>query len=114
MPPKKGTEAYNEWRNSEKYEIFIKSRTGKNNPMFGKKNPIRAEMNRQQAGINHPRFGKKDIALSERNRCRKGWKNPIRAELTDNKQEKIILVMVREVKTTPITVVIVQRKLKRK
>ena len=48
MPPKKGTEAYDKWRNSEKYKLWIESRTGKNNPMFGTKRPDLIERNKKK------------------------------------------------------------------
>ena len=51
-----------------------RQQTGNKNPMFGIKNPALAERNRQRTGINNPRYGKKDPALSERNRQRKGEK----------------------------------------
>jgi 5-methylcytosine-specific restriction endonuclease McrA len=77
---------------------------GENNPMFGNKNPIRSEMNKQNVGEKNPCFkrkhtedelrnlsklnkGKKRPYVSERNKKLVGNKNPIfgkKGELSPN------------------------------
>ena len=58
MPPKKGTEAYDKWRNSDKYKIWVDSRTGKNSSLYGKKRPDLSEINRQKIGEKNHMFGR--------------------------------------------------------
>ena len=71
-------------KDPEKRKLWIERMSGKNNPMYGKKNPDLAERNRQRTGKkapmfgkkgkDHPRFGKKNPALAEYNRQRTGEK----------------------------------------
>jgi len=50
---------------------------GKDNPMFGRKNPTRSEMNRKNSGEKSPVFGKKNPGVSEMLRQRVGDKHPL-------------------------------------
>ncbi len=102
MPPKRGTEAYDKWRNSEKYKLFIDGRTGENNPFYNHHHTDEFKQNQREmkkgkwAGENNPNYGGKNIpwnkdkkglqvswnknkknpALSERNRQQVGEKHP--------------------------------------
>lgn len=69
----------------EKNPMF--GRTGYKHPLFGKPNPLRAEMNRKmkgekhpffgKTGEKHPFFGKSNPVVAERNRKQTGNKNPM-------------------------------------
>ena len=58
MPPRKGSDKYKVWKKSEKYKIFVENRTEEKNGMFGKRNPIRAKLNRQRTGTKNHMFGR--------------------------------------------------------
>lgn len=95
MPPKKGTEAYSKWRNSEKYNLYIESRTGKNHPMFGRTGEKAPCFGR--TGKKHPMFGKKRPDVAERNRQNSGENHPMynkhHTEKTKQKQSKSQLLV---------------------
>jgi len=109
MPPKKGTEAYNKWKDSDGYKLFINGRTGENHPNYGKP---RSEETKQKISIsntnpsketrqkisnsakerfkdkrNHPMFGKKNLALAERNRT-EIWTEERRRKASERRKGK--------------------------
>lgn len=55
MPPKIGTPTYEEWKNSPRYEEFIRNRTGENSSLFGyhHSDEARKQMSKAHLGTHH-------------------------------------------------------------
>ena len=86
MVPKKGTEAYERWKNSPAYEKLCLKRRGKNNPRYGKEVSKETRKKISKANTGRIRSEKTKKKMSD---AVKGSKNPFFGKKHSKKTRRI-------------------------